>query len=141
MPTRPGGHIRGTTQAPQATGDGSTAYAAAMSFSVVKAADVPASDAEHPASSPYDRRLSTPLGITRFGLYEVDLPAGATTVPHDHRQDDAEDAYVVVRGSGWLVVDGVETALAAGHAAGVTPEPERWFRAGPDGCTLLAVCA
>jgi uncharacterized cupin superfamily protein len=112
-----------------------------MSFSVVRTSEVPTSDAGCPASSPYDRRLNVPLGITRFGLYEVDLPAGGTTVPHDHRDDHAEDAYVVVRGSGWLVVDGSETALAAGDAAGVTEAPERWFRAGPDGCTLIAVCA
>lgn len=112
-----------------------------MPFSVVNVSDVPASDSEHPASSPYDRRLTGPLGITRFGLYEVDLPAGAATVPHDHRDDHAEDAYVVVRGSGWLVVDGAETALVAGDSAGVTEEPERWFRAGPEGCTLIAICA
>ncbi|QWS34949.1 cupin domain-containing protein [Curtobacterium aetherium] len=112
-----------------------------MSFTVVHTADVPASGAEHPASSPWDRRLNGALGITRFGLYEVDLPAGATTVPHDHREDHAEDAYVVVRGSGWLVVDGTETALSVGDAAAVTEQPERWFRAGEDGCTLVAVCA
>lgn len=112
-----------------------------MTASVVHTASVPTDASQHPASSPCDRRLNGSLGIGRFGLYEVALPAGAATVPHHHREDGDEDAYVVVRGSGRLVVDGVETELSAGDAAGVPPEHERWFRAGPDGCTLIAVCA
>ncbi|MEK6312311.1 MAG: cupin domain-containing protein [Curtobacterium sp.] len=112
-----------------------------MSASVVRIASVPTDASQHPASSPFDRRLNGPLGLSRFGLYEVALPAGATTVPHDHRDDGDEDAYVVVRGSGLLVVDGVGSELRAGDAAGVPPEHERWFRAGPEGATLIAVCA
>lgn len=112
-----------------------------MSSSVIRISDVPPSADGHPASSPFDRRLNDALGVTRFGLYEVALPAGGSTVSHDHRDDLAEDGYVVVRGSGWLVVDDVETALSAGDAAGVGPEHRRWFRAGADGCTLVAVCA
>lgn len=112
-----------------------------MTSSVVRISTVPASADGHPASSPFDRRLNAALGITRFGLYEVALPAAGRTVAHDHRDDGVEDSYVVVHGSGWLVVDGEETALTAGDAAAVTPEHERWFRAGPEGCTLIAVCA
>jgi quercetin dioxygenase-like cupin family protein len=112
-----------------------------MPYSVVSIAQVPTSAAEHPASSPWDRRLNGPLGIGAFGLYQVDLPAGAETVSHDHSHEGVEDAYVVVRGSGWLVVDGDEVPLAAGSAASVTPGATRWIRAGASGCVFIAVCA
>jgi quercetin dioxygenase-like cupin family protein len=112
-----------------------------MPYSVVPIAHVPTSAAEHPASSLWDRRLNGPLGIGAFGLYQVDLPAGAETVPHDHRHEGVEDAYVVVRGSGWLVVDGDDVPLAEGSAASVTPEATRSIRAGASGCVFIAVCA
>jgi len=112
-----------------------------MSFAVVNSADVPLGRGPHPAASPYDRHLSAHLGIGNFGLYEVDLPPGASTVPHDHLGDGVEDAYVVVRGSGWLVVDEEVTPLAAGQVVAVTKESERFVRAGAEGCTMIAVCA
>jgi uncharacterized cupin superfamily protein len=112
-----------------------------MSFSIVRTDDVPMGVGPHPAASPYDRHLSASLGIEHFGLYEVVIPPGASTEPHDHLADGVEDAYVVVRGSGWLVVDGEETPLAAGHAVAVTKDARRFVRAGATGCTLIAVCA
>jgi uncharacterized cupin superfamily protein len=112
-----------------------------MSFAIVRSADVPAGRGPHPAASSYDRHLSAHLGIENFGLYEVDLPPDACTVPHDHLADGVEDAYVIVRGSGWLVVDGDETPLSAGQVVAVTKESQRFVRAGADGCTMIAVCA
>jgi len=112
-----------------------------MPYSLVEIAQVPTSAEHHPASSPWDRRLNGPLGIDGFGLYRVDLPPGEETVPHDHRDDGIQDAYVVTDGSGSLVVDGQEVALRPGHAASVTPEAVRSVRAGADGCSFLAVCA
>jgi uncharacterized cupin superfamily protein len=112
-----------------------------MGYSVIQVSAVPPSAASHPASSPWDRRINAALGVERFGLYHVDLPAGAETVPHDHRSDGVEDAYVLVRGSGWLVVDGTAVELIPGSAAAVTPEPTRSIRAGIEGCAFVAVCA
>lgn len=112
-----------------------------MSFSIVRTADVPLGSGPHPAASRYDRHLSAALGVERFGLYEVDLPPGASTVPHDHLADAVEDAYVVVRGSGWLVVDGRDTPVSAGQVVAVTKDSRRSVRAGAEGCTMIAVCA
>lgn len=112
-----------------------------MGYSVIQVSDVPPSAASHPASSPWDRRLNAALGVKAFGLYHVDLPAGAETVPHDHRTDGVEDAYVLVRGSGWLVIDGTAVELIPGSAAAVTPEATRSIRAAGDGCAFIAVCA
>jgi len=95
----------------------------------------------HPAASPYEKRVGEAIGISAFGLYQVELPADAETVPHDHRDDQAEDAYAIVRGSGWLVVDDEETPVAPGQFIGVTVDARRHLRAGPDGLVFIAVCA
>jgi uncharacterized cupin superfamily protein len=112
-----------------------------MSFAIVHSSEVAAGRGPHPAASPYDKRLNEHLGIANFGLYEVVLPPGARTEPHDHLDDRVEDAYAVLRGSGWLVVDGEEVPLVPGSFVAVTPESRRFVRAGDSGCTLIAVCA
>ena len=112
-----------------------------MSFRIVDVAEVPLGPGPHPAASPYDKKVSEPLGLTHFELYQVVLPPGASTVLHDHVADAVEDAYVVVNGSGWLVVDDQEVALHVGHCVAVTQESVRAVRAGQDGCTLIAICA
>ena len=93
------------------------------------------------AASIFDKRVSAELGLARFGLYQVDLPPWATTEPHDHVQDEVEDAYAVIRGNGWVIVDGQEVRIEAGQFVGVTKESNRFIRAGKDGCVLIAVCA
>jgi uncharacterized cupin superfamily protein len=95
----------------------------------------------HPAASPYDKGIGQALGVEAFGLYQVELPPGHETVPHDHAADGAEDVYAVVRGSGTAVVDGEEVALAPGEFIAVQPESVRYVRAGDDGLVFIAVCA
>lgn len=112
-----------------------------MSYTVIHADDVPAERGPHPAASPFDKRVSERLGLTAFELYQVELPPGACTEPHDHLDDGVEDAYVIVRGWGWLVVEGEATAVSVGHFVAVSKESERFVRAGDDGCVLIAVCA
>jgi uncharacterized cupin superfamily protein len=95
----------------------------------------------HPAASPFEKWVGEAIGITAFGLYQIELPAGEETVPHDHRDDHAEDAYAVVRGRGWVIVDEQETAVGPGQFIAVTVESSRYLRAGPDGLVFIAVCA
>ena len=92
-------------------------------------------------ASIFDKRVSAELGLSRFGLYHIDLPPGATTEPHDHMQDEVEDAYAVIRGDGWVIVDGQEVRIHVGQFVGVTKESNRFIRAGKNGCVLIAVCA
>ena len=103
--------------------------------------DVPTGRGPHPAASPFDKRVSDVLGLSAFAMYQVELPPGASTEPHDHLHDGVEDAYAVVRGGGWLVVDGREVPLGVGHFVAVTQESHRFVRAGDEGCVLIAVCA
>ena len=111
-----------------------------MSYSITHADDVPAERGPHPAASLYDKRVSEPLGLTAFAMYQVDVPPGASTVVHDHLQDGVEDAYAIVGGGGWLVVDGQEVPVGVGHFVAVTKESNRFIRAGSEGCVLIAVC-
>jgi uncharacterized cupin superfamily protein len=112
-----------------------------VSYEIVDPAVLSTGRGPHPAASPFEKRVGEAIGITAFGLYQVELPAGEETVPHDHRDDRAEDAYAIVRGRGWVVVDEEETAVEPGQYIAVTVESSRYLRAGPDGLVFIAVCA
>jgi uncharacterized cupin superfamily protein len=111
-----------------------------MAYALVDAADIPLGVGPHPATSPFDRRISERLGLTGFAVYRVDLPPDAETVRHDHVDEEVEDMYAFIEGSGWLVVGDQEVRVAAGEFAAVTVEEERHLRAGAEGLKLIAVC-
>lgn len=112
-----------------------------MSHVIVDEAALDTGRGPHPAASPFEKRVGEAIGITAFGLYQIELPAGEETVPHDHTDDGAEDAYAILRGTGWLVVDGEETPVVPGQYMAVTVESSRHLRAGADGLVFIAVCA
>jgi uncharacterized cupin superfamily protein len=107
----------------------------------VDAADLSVGRGPHPAASPFEKRVGEALGLTAFGLYQIELPAGEETVPHDHVDDHAEDAYAVLRGHGWVIVDEEEIPVGPGQFVAVTVESARFLRAGPEGLVFIAVCA
>ena len=112
-----------------------------MGHRIVQAARLPAGPGPHPAASPYDKGIGAALGVTAFGLYQVELPPGAESVPHDHVADGTQDAYAFIAGSGTVLVDGEEVAVEAGDVVAVTPDASRFVRAGAAGLTYIAVCA
>lgn len=112
-----------------------------MTYFRVHHADLTVGRGPHPAASPFDKRISESLKLSAFEMYKVELPAGASTEPHDHLHDGVEDAYAIVRGDGWLVVDGEEIAITAGHFVSVTEDSMRFIKAGEHGCDVIAVCA
>jgi uncharacterized cupin superfamily protein len=71
----------------------------------------------HPAASPVEKRIGEAIGITAFGMYQIEVPPGEETVPHDHRDDRAEDAYDILRGQGWVIVDDEETPSSRGSSS------------------------
>lgn len=85
-------------------------------------------------------RLRDALGVTAFGVFQVELPPGTETAEHDHTADGAEDVYAVIGGTGWVVVDGEARAVRPGEFVFITPDSTRYMRAGPDGLTYIAVC-
>lgn len=102
---------------------------------------VPAGHGPHPAASPYDKRISEALGISAFEVYQVELPPGAETVPHDHLDDRNEDVYAILSGTGWVVVDDEAIPVRPGQFISVDISSTRYMRAGDDGLTFIALCA
>lgn len=112
-----------------------------MSHVIVDASSIPAGHGPHPAASPYDRRISEALGVTAFEVYQVELPPGAETVPHDHLEDRNDDVYAVIAGDGWVVIDGNSVPVQPGQFVPVEIAHRRHLRAGASGLTVIAICA
>jgi mannose-6-phosphate isomerase-like protein (cupin superfamily) len=58
--------------------------------------------------------------------------------PFGHRHEQAEEVYVVIRGSGRMKLDGEIVDLAPLDAVRVAPTVTRAFEAGSDGLEVLA---
>jgi uncharacterized cupin superfamily protein len=112
-----------------------------QSYLKVDAASVESKPGPHPAASAYDKGIGQALGLSGFGIYQVELPPGCETVAHDHAGDGVEDVYAVIRGSGTAVVDGEEVPLAPGEFIAIQPASVRQVRAGSGGLIFIAVCA
>jgi quercetin dioxygenase-like cupin family protein len=85
------------------------------------------------------RPLRQPLGVTAFGINELELPPGAEGPEHDHAQDGQEEVYVIVRGGGTVRVDGTEAELVPGRFVFLSPDARRQMVAGPQGLAWVGV--
>ncbi|HEX3930090.1 MAG TPA: hypothetical protein VHW64_05270 [Nocardioides sp.] len=112
-----------------------------MSYRIVDPEPVTEDEGRDVEPRPFDRRLSADLRVTAFELCEIRLPAGESTVRHDHVGDRVEDVYVVLGGAGWLVLDDVKVPLAAGQCVAVDTGHQRFMLAGPRGLEFLAINA
>ncbi len=76
---------------------------------------------------------SRDLGVSHF-RYAANL---RSPMAHSHREQ--EEAYVVVAGSGRVLLDDEVHELRLWDAVRVAPEVVRAFEAGPDGLDIIAV--
>jgi mannose-6-phosphate isomerase-like protein (cupin superfamily) len=76
---------------------------------------------------------SRDIGVSHF-LY---APGFRSEVAHRHREQ--EEVYVVVAGSGRILLDGEVAELKQWDTVRVAPEGVRAFEAGPDGLEVIAV--
>ena len=76
---------------------------------------------------------SPEIGVSRF-TYEP-----GARMPWGHRHREQEEVYVVVAGSGEMLLDDEVVVLAPWDAVRVAPEVVRAFAAGPDGLEIIAV--
>lgn len=76
---------------------------------------------------------SRELGVSHFRYG----PSVRGQVAHSHREQ--EEAYVVVAGSGRILLDGDPHDLRLWDVVRVAPEVVRAFEAGPDGLDIIAV--
>jgi quercetin dioxygenase-like cupin family protein len=59
--------------------------------------------------------------------------------PMGHKHREQEEAYLVVRGSGQVLLDGEVSELRPWDLVRVSPDVVRAFAAGPDGLEIVAV--
>jgi mannose-6-phosphate isomerase-like protein (cupin superfamily) len=76
---------------------------------------------------------SRDLGVSQFRY----APNVRSPVGHSHREQ--EEAYVIVAGSGRVLLDDEILDLRQWDVLRVAPEVTRAFEAGPDGLELIAV--
>ncbi len=76
---------------------------------------------------------SRDLGVSLF-RYAADL---RSLMAHSHREQ--EEAYVVVAGSGRMLLNDQVHALRQWDVVRVAPEVVRAFEAGPDGLDIIAI--
>jgi quercetin dioxygenase-like cupin family protein len=76
---------------------------------------------------------SRDLGVSKFSY----APNLRSPMAHSHREQ--EEAYVVVAGSGRVLLDDELHELRQWDVVRVAPEVVRAFEAGPDGLDLIAI--
>ena len=80
----------------------------------------------------------TPLGSRDIGVSHWRYAPGfRSEVAHRHREQ--EEVYVVVAGSGRMLLDGEVVELQHWDTVRVAPEVVRAFAAGPDGLEVIAI--
>jgi mannose-6-phosphate isomerase-like protein (cupin superfamily) len=83
------------------------------------------------------------FGRTKLGARDIGVshfryaPGFRATMAHRHREQ--EEAYIVVAGSGRMLLDGELIPLRQWDTVRVAPQVVRAFEAGPDGLELIAV--
>ena len=79
-----------------------------------------------------------PMGATDIGVshwrYAPDVRS-----PMGHKHREQEEAYLVIRGSGQILLDGEVSELRQWDLVRVSPDVVRAFASGPDGLEIVAV--
>jgi len=79
-----------------------------------------------------------PMGARDIGVSHWRYAPGfRSPVGHKHREQ--EEAYLVIQGSGEVLLDGEVSALRQWDLVRVSPAVVRAFAAGPDGMEIVAV--
>jgi quercetin dioxygenase-like cupin family protein len=97
--------------------------------------DASAVEARHGVFKP----LRDELGVTAFGINELEIPPNAEGPEHDHAKDGQDEVYVIIRGSGTIRVDGAELAVSPGNYVFLSPDARRQMVAGADGLAWVGV--
>ena len=84
------------------------------------------------------RKARRALGAHAFGFNYFMLPPNQEGRQHDHTDENMEEVYFVVRGSGTMKIDDAEIELRPGRFVRVDPSATRVPKAGPDGLEFIA---
>jgi len=86
-------------------------------------------------------RARAELGLTAFGVQVLELPpdSGDFCPEHDHLHDGQEELYLLLRGSGRIVLPGTGVELDPETFVRVAPDVRRRLRSGHDGARVLVI--
>jgi quercetin dioxygenase-like cupin family protein len=103
-----------------------------MAYSVIDASEV---EARNGVFKP----LRQPLGVTAFGINQLELAPNAEGPEHDHAADGQEEVYAIVGGNGSIRVDSEVHELHPGMFVFLSPDQRRQMFAGPDGLAWIGI--
>src|ERR1700749_3149782 len=88
-------------------------------------------------------RVRAELGVSAFGLQVAELPpdSGDIAPEHDHGHDGQEEVYLLLDGSGEVVLDGTPISLDRETFVRIGPHVRRRLRSGPQGARVLMIGA
>jgi mannose-6-phosphate isomerase-like protein (cupin superfamily) len=88
-------------------------------------------------------RVRAELGVSAFGLQVAELPpdSGDLAPEHDHGHDGQEEVYLLLDGSGEVVLDGTPISLDRETFVRIGPHVRRRLRSGPQGARVLMIGA
>ena len=83
------------------------------------------------------RKLQRAVGARAFGFNHFTIPPGVEGREHHYGDENMEEVYVIVRGSGVMRVDGEDVELRPGRFLRVDPASTRVPVAGDDGLEFV----
>ena len=87
------------------------------------------------------RKARRALGATAFGFNYFVFPPHQEGREHDHAEENQEEVYFVVKGSGRMRVDGEEVELRPGRLIRVDGRSTRMPVSGDEGLEFLTIGA
>jgi mannose-6-phosphate isomerase-like protein (cupin superfamily) len=86
------------------------------------------------------KRARAELGVESFGMQVLDFPPDADRYPeHDHAEENQEEVFLLLRGSGWIDIDGERLDLDRDTILRVGPAARRKLYSGSEGMRVLAL--
>lgn len=88
------------------------------------------------------KKARAELGVSSFGMQVIDLPPNYADYPeHDHAQEEQEEVFAVLSGSGTMDIEGDQVQMSPDLMVRVGAATKRKIIAGPEGIRVLALGA
>jgi mannose-6-phosphate isomerase-like protein (cupin superfamily) len=84
------------------------------------------------------RKTRRATGARAFGFNYFTIPPGVVGREHDHAESHMEEVYFVVKGGGWMRIDGEKLELRPGRFIRVDADSVRVPIAGDEGLEFVA---
>jgi quercetin dioxygenase-like cupin family protein len=79
------------------------------------------------------------LGVTGFGINQIDFPPDKVGSEHAEAESRQEEVYLTLSGGGSLEIEGETVEMRPGRYILVPPDSKRRPTAGPDGMSFIVI--